>query len=119
MRKLDSKTRALIIRLLVEGNSIRATARIAFDVPARAFTPPPKVTSSVVHIRPSVMPDGIDPKRLSKITAAAFSQRRKMLRQSLKPLHADAAGWLAAHGIDPTRRAETLNIAEFLALARA
>ena len=54
----------------------RASARIAFDVPAKAFTPPPKVTSSIVHIRPTEMPEGVDPSRLSAITAAAFAQRR-------------------------------------------
>ena len=97
----------------------RATARIAFDVPARAFTPPPKVTSSVVHIKPREMPEGVDPTRLSAITAAAFAQRRKMLRQSLKPITADAAGWLETNDIAPTRRAETLSIEEFLRLARS
>ena len=97
----------------------RTKARIAFDVPAQAFTPPPKVTSSVVSIRPAPMPDGIEPARLSAITAAAFSQRRKMLRQSLKGFRADAGAFLEACGIDPTRRAETLSIDEFLKLAIA
>lgn len=96
----------------------RAQARIAFDVPPQAFTPPPKVTSSVVHIRPGPQPSGIDSARLEKITAAAFQQRRKMLRQSLKAL-GDSAGMLEAAGIDPTRRAETLSVDEFLALARS
>ena len=97
----------------------RTSARIAFDVPARAFTPPPKITSSVVHLRPAEMPKGIDPSRLSAITAAAFSQRRKMLRQSLKSFRPDAEQWLEANGIDPTRRAETLTVDDFLTLARA
>ena len=97
----------------------RAEARIAFDVPARAFTPPPKVTSSVAHIRPAAMPTGVDAQVLERITAAAFGQRRKMLRQSLKAAYPDALDLLARAGIEPTRRAETLAIDEFLALARA
>lgn len=96
----------------------RARAKIAFEVPPQAFTPPPKVTSAVVHIEPIDMPTGIDPARLSAITAAAFSQRRKMLRQSLKGCSAAPLDLLAQAGIDPTRRAETLSLAEFLALAR-
>lgn len=96
----------------------RSMARIAFDVPPQAFTPPPKVTSAVVHIQPSEMPSGVDPKRLSEITASAFSQRRKMLRQSLKGCSSDPQTLLDQAGIDPTRRAETLGIDEFLALAR-
>ena len=97
----------------------RATARIAFDVPAAAFTPPPKVTSSVVHIRPSEMPGGVDPKSLAALTEAAFGQRRKMLRQSLKGITGDPLGLLERAGIDQTRRPETLEIGEFLALCRA
>jgi 16S rRNA (adenine1518-N6/adenine1519-N6)-dimethyltransferase len=90
-----------------------------FDIPARAFTPPPKVTSSVVRIVPRPAPDGeADPKAMERTVAAAFNQRRKMLRQSLKPL-GDAEAILAGAGIDPTRRAETLAPAEFAALARA
>jgi 16S rRNA (adenine1518-N6/adenine1519-N6)-dimethyltransferase len=95
----------------------RATARIAFEVNRAAFVPPPKVTSAVVHMTPATMPAGVSPARLEAITAAAFGQRRKMLRQSLKPLPgAEAAMELC--GIDPTRRAETLEIGEFIALAR-
>ncbi len=97
----------------------RAEARIAFDVSPRAFTPPPKVTSAVVHIRPAAQPPGVLPKRLEAITAAAFSQRRKMLRQSLKAVVQDPAALLSAAGINPSRRAETLSIDEFLALTRA
>ena len=97
----------------------RSEACIAFDVSPRAFTPPPKVTSSVVRIRPADQPPGIVPAPLEAITAAAFGQRRKMLRQSLKALAADPGPLLNAAGIDPTRRAETLSLAEFLALARA
>ncbi len=97
----------------------RAEARIVFDVSPRAFTPPPKVTSAVIHVRPGDQPPGVAPARLEAITAAAFAQRRKMLRQSLKAVTADPLSMLAAAGIDPVRRAETLSIAEFVALARA
>jgi 16S rRNA (adenine1518-N6/adenine1519-N6)-dimethyltransferase len=95
----------------------RTEARIAFDVPPQAFTPPPKVTSSVVHLIPREAPIPCDSASLGRVTQAAFGQRRKMLRQSLKPL--GGAELLAAVGIDPTRRAETLTVAEFCALARA
>lgn len=96
----------------------RTTPQIRFDVPPQAFTPPPKVVSSVVHIRPGAMPEGIDPARLSALTAAAFGQRRKMLRQSLKAATPDPLALLERAGIDPTRRAETLTVDEFLDLAR-
>ena len=96
----------------------RATARIAFEVNRAAFVPPPKVTSAVVHILPATMPAGVSPARLEAITAAAFGQRRKMLRQSLKALPGGEAA-MEHCGIDPTRRAETLEIDEFVALARA
>ena len=95
----------------------RTEARIAFDVPPQAFTPPPKVTSSVVHIMPRPVPLPAEVRKLARVTEAAFGQRRKMLRQSLKSLGGEAL--LAAVGIDPTRRAETLEIAEFVALANA
>lgn len=90
-----------------------------FDIPGRAFTPPPKVTSSVVRITPRASPQGdADPKIMERVVATAFNQRRKMLRQALKPLgHAEAL--LAEAGVDPTRRAETLDPREFSALARA
>ncbi|MGD9914566.1 MAG: 16S rRNA (adenine(1518)-N(6)/adenine(1519)-N(6))-dimethyltransferase RsmA [Rhizobiaceae bacterium] len=93
----------------------RTHARIAFDVPPQAFTPPPKVTSSVVHLTPRAEPLAADIRKLERVTEAAFGQRRKMLRQSLKPLGGEAL--LAAAGIDPTRRAETLSVAEFVTLA--
>ncbi len=89
-----------------------------FDIPARAFMPPPKVTSSVVRITPRGAPELADPKTMERVVATAFNQRRKMLRQALKPL-GDAEVMLAKAGIDPTRRAETLSVAEFAALARA
>lgn len=95
----------------------RTDARIMFDVPPQAFTPPPKVTSSVVHLVPRAEPLPVSTRLLGRVTEAAFGQRRKMLRQSLKPLGGEAL--LAKVGIDPTRRAETLSIAEFVALAQA
>ena len=94
----------------------RTEARIAFDVPPQAFTPPPKVTSSVVHLTPRTEPIPVAAAALERVTQAAFGQRRKMLRQSLKSLGGEAL--LAKAGIDPTRRAETLSIAEFCELAR-
>lgn len=93
----------------------RTKARIAFDVPPQAFTPPPKVTSSVVHLVPREAPLPADVVKLGRVTEAAFGQRRKMLRQSLKSLGGETL--LAAVGIDATRRAETLDVAEFVALA--
>ena len=95
----------------------RATPSIAFAVNRAAFVPPPKVTSAVVHIVPGTMPEGVSPKRLEALTAAAFGQRRKMLRQSLKGLPG-ALEALTAAGIDPARRAETLSVEEFVQTAR-
>ena len=92
-------------------------SEILFDVPPQAFTPPPKVTSSVVSILPLAERLPCDLARLERVTHAAFGQRRKMLRQSVKPLGGEAL--LARVGIDPTRRAETLSVAEFCALAEA
>jgi 16S rRNA (adenine1518-N6/adenine1519-N6)-dimethyltransferase len=96
----------------------RCDARIAMKVHRSAFTPPPKVMSAVVHVTPSEAPDGVDVKTLSRVTAAAFGQRRKMLRQSLKAVPG-AVEALAALGIDESRRAETLSVENFVALARA
>ena len=93
----------------------RTEAQIAFDVPPQAFTPPPKVTSSVVHIVPRPNPIECAAARLERVTMAAFGQRRKMLRQSLKPLGGEAL--LARAGIDSARRAETLSVEEFCRLA--
>ncbi len=95
----------------------RSAARIAMPVHRSAFTPPPKVMSAVVHVVPTEAPEGVSLKTLERLTAAAFGQRRKMLRQSLKavPGAIDAA---EAIGIDPTRRAETVSVAEFVAMAR-
>lgn len=94
----------------------RTDARIAFDIPPQAFTPPPKVTSSVVHLVPRPHPIPCDGDALARVTQAAFGQRRKMLRQSLKPLGGEAL--LAKAEIEPTRRAETLSVEEFCRLAR-
>ncbi|WP_312361495.1 16S rRNA (adenine(1518)-N(6)/adenine(1519)-N(6))-dimethyltransferase RsmA [Ensifer sp.] len=93
----------------------RTNARMAFDVPPQAFTPPPKVTSSVVHLEPVANPIPCAVSSLEKVTHAAFGQRRKMLRQSLKPLGGEAL--LAKADIDPQRRAETLSVEEFCRLA--
>lgn len=95
----------------------RTNAKIAFDVPPQAFTPPPKITSSVVHLVPRETPLPCDATKLGRVTQAAFGQRRKMLRQSVKSLGGEAL--LESVGIDPTRRAETLSVAEFVALANA
>jgi 16S rRNA (adenine1518-N6/adenine1519-N6)-dimethyltransferase len=97
-----------------------AEARILFDVPARAFVPPPRVTSSVVAILPRAEP--LAPARrpaLERVTAAAFGQRRKMLRTSLKPLGLPVDPLLERARVAPTARAEELSVAEFCALARA
>jgi 16S rRNA (adenine1518-N6/adenine1519-N6)-dimethyltransferase len=93
--------------------------RRLFDVPARAFTPPPKVESSVVELLPRATPLApADRATLERVTAAAFGQRRKMLRGSLKAL-GDAEALLREAGIEPTRRAEEIPIEGFCALARA
>jgi 16S rRNA (adenine1518-N6/adenine1519-N6)-dimethyltransferase len=97
----------------------RAESRIAFDIDPGAFTPRPKVVSSVVNIVPRPDPLPADPDILEKVTAAAFGQRRKMLRQSLKTLGVDAGALLAAAGIDETKRAEEISVAGFVALAEA
>jgi 16S rRNA (adenine1518-N6/adenine1519-N6)-dimethyltransferase len=98
----------------------RCTVARRFDISPQAFTPPPKVVSTVVSLIPRAAPLApADPRALERVTAAAFGQRRKMLRQSLRSLGGDAAALLAGAGIDATRRAETLSIEEFAALARA
>jgi 16S rRNA (adenine1518-N6/adenine1519-N6)-dimethyltransferase len=101
----------------------RTQARLLFDVPPAAFTPPPKVTSSVVELIPRAAPEACDPRLLSAATLAAFGQRRKMLRQSLKPFAArlgiDLGALLDAAALHPTRRAEEIDVAGFCALARA
>jgi len=97
----------------------RAQARILFDVAASAFVPPPKVTSSVVSLTPLQAPLPCDRRALERTTEAAFGQRRKMLRQSLKSLGTDPLPLLASAGIDPTARAEDIPVEGFAALARA
>jgi 16S rRNA (adenine1518-N6/adenine1519-N6)-dimethyltransferase len=96
----------------------RARPRIAMKVHRSAFVPPPKVMSAVIHIVPAPMPPGVRAATLEALTGAAFGQRRKMLRQSLKGL-AGALDALETVGIDPTRRAETLSVEDFVAVARA
>jgi 16S rRNA (adenine1518-N6/adenine1519-N6)-dimethyltransferase len=96
----------------------RAETKILFDISPAAFVPQPQVTSSVVRLIPRQMPDPCDRRALEQVAAAAFNQRRKMLRQSLKSLPADPARLTAAAHIDPTRRAETVPISGFVAMAR-
>ena len=95
----------------------RTDARMLFDVPPEAFTPPPKVTSTVVELIPRAAPLPCALHALTRVTQAAFGQRRKMLRQSLKGLGVDALALLAAAGIEPTRRAEEIDVAGFVRLA--
>jgi 16S rRNA (adenine1518-N6/adenine1519-N6)-dimethyltransferase len=97
----------------------RTEAKILFDVSASAFVPPPKVTSSVVRLVPRATPLPCDRAALERVTEAAFGQRRKMLRQSLRNLGLDPRPLLAAAGIAETARAEDIPVAGFVALARA
>ena len=97
----------------------RCEARILFDVNASAFVPPPKVKSSLLHIAPRPEPLACNRKLLETVTLAAFGQRRKMLRQSLRSLGVDALVLLAQAGLDPTARAEDIPVSGFVALARA
>jgi 16S rRNA (adenine1518-N6/adenine1519-N6)-dimethyltransferase len=110
--------RAAYGRLAVLANW-RCATRILFDVPRQSFVPPPNVTSSVVELVPRAAPLPCDAGALSAITQAAFGQRRKMLRQSLRSLGVDPAPLLLAAGIAPTCRAEEIDIAGFVALAGA
>lgn len=96
----------------------RASPRIALPVHRSAFVPPPKVASAVVHIVPAEAPEGVSLPVLERLTAAAFGQRRKMLRQSLKGVE-HALDALATLGIAAERRAETVSVDEWVALARA
>ena len=97
----------------------RTDAKILFDVNPSAFVPPPKVTSSNVQLIPKASPLACDRRILERVTGAAFGQRRKMLRQSLKSLGADPLVLLAKANIEPTRRAEEIPVAGFVALANA
>ena len=96
----------------------RSAAKIAMPVHRSAFTPPPKIMSAIVHFTPAAQPEGASMATLEKLTAAAFGQRRKMLRQSLKGVNG-ALEALAAAGIEADRRPETVAIGEWTALARA
>ena len=96
----------------------RSRARIAMSVNRSAFVPPPKVTSAVVHIVPAGEPEGVSPKVMERLTEAAFGQRRKMLRSSLRPV-AGALEAAESLGIDLQRRAETLAVEEWVKLAGA
>ncbi len=97
----------------------RCETQILFDVNASALVPPPKVTSSVVRLVPRRLPLPCDRQWLERATQAAFGQRRKMLRQSLRSLGTDVAALLAAAALDPTARAEDLSVSDYVALARA
>lgn len=96
----------------------RSEAKLAMKVHRSAFVPPPKVMSAVVHLTPKEAPEGVRMATLERLTGAAFGQRRKMLRRSLQSLPG-AIEALETLGIDTARRAETLSVAEFAAIARA
>jgi 16S rRNA (adenine1518-N6/adenine1519-N6)-dimethyltransferase len=96
----------------------RTQAKILFDIAPSAFVPPPKVTSSVVQFLPRDNPLPCDRRALERVTEAAFGQRRKMLRQSLKQLVPDPIPLLERAGLDPTARAEDIGVEGFAALAR-
>jgi 16S rRNA (adenine1518-N6/adenine1519-N6)-dimethyltransferase len=95
----------------------RARAKLAMKVHRSAFTPPPKVMSAIIYVEPAEAPEGVSANSLEKLTAAAFGQRRKMLRQSLKGVP-EALDAMETLGIDDKRRAETLSVSEFVALGR-
>ena len=97
----------------------RSEARVVFDVSPRAFVPAPKVTSALVHLKPRQQPRACDLHSLERVTAAAFGQRRKMLRQSLRTLAPDAARLLEEAGLDGAVRAQDIDIAGFVRLANA
>jgi len=96
----------------------RSSAVIALNVHRSAFVPPPKVMSAIVHVIPGEQPEGVSIGMIEALTAAAFGQRRKMLRQSLKAVPG-AVEMLATVGIADDRRAETVTVDEFVALGRA
>jgi 16S rRNA (adenine1518-N6/adenine1519-N6)-dimethyltransferase len=97
----------------------RAAAKILFDIHRAAFVPPPKVTSSLVEIVPRAKPLPCDRRVLERVTEAAFGQRRKMIRQSLKSLGVDPLPLLAAAGLDETARAEQISVESFVKLANS
>jgi 16S rRNA (adenine1518-N6/adenine1519-N6)-dimethyltransferase len=96
----------------------RTKTKILFDISPAAFVPQPKVTSSLVRLVPRGAPEPCDRRALEQVAAAAFGQRRKMLRQSLKSLSVDPARLAAAAHVDATRRAETIPVSGFVAMAR-
>src|SRR5438445_7869313 len=96
----------------------RAETKILFDISPAAFVPQPKVTSSLVRLVPRDAPEACERRALEMVAAAAFGQRRKMLRQSLKSLSVDPARLTAAASVDATRRAETIPVSDFVAMAR-
>jgi len=96
----------------------RTETRILFDISPAAFVPQPKVTSSLIRLVPRGAPEACDRRALEQVAAAAFGQRRKMLRQSLKSLAVDPARLAATAHVDPTRRAETIPVSGFVAMAR-
>ncbi|CAN7226386.1 16S rRNA (adenine(1518)-N(6)/adenine(1519)-N(6))-dimethyltransferaseRsmA [Bosea sp. LjRoot90] len=110
--------RAAYGRLAVLANW-RCETKILFDVPKTAFVPQPKITSSIVQLVPRQHPEPCDRRRLERVTLAAFGQRRKMLRQSLKAVLADPAAMIEAAGLSPTMRAEEVSVSGFVALANA
>ncbi len=110
--------RAAYGRLAVLANW-RCETKILFDVPKTAFVPQPKITSSIVQLMPRQRPDPCDRRLLERVTLAAFGQRRKMLRQSLKAVLAEPAAMIEAAGLSPTMRAEEVPVSGFVALANA
>jgi 16S rRNA (adenine1518-N6/adenine1519-N6)-dimethyltransferase len=113
------RQRAAYGRLAVLSNW-RCVTRILFDVAPAAFTPPPEVTSAVVELVPRAEPLACDVGHLAEVSLAAFGQRRKMLRRALKPLYGgEPTSVLLAEGISPTARAEEIDVAGFVGLARA
>lgn len=110
--------RAAYGRLAVLANW-RCETKILFDVPKTAFVPQPKITSSIVHLIPRQSPEPCDRRLLERVTLAAFGQRRKMLRQSLKAVLADPTAMIEAAGLSPTMRAEEVSVSGFVALANA
>src|ERR1700737_992593 len=96
----------------------RAETKLLFDISPAAFVPPPQVTSSLGRLIPRQAPEACERRALEQVSAAAFGQRRKMLRQSLKSLPADPARLAAAAQVDVTRRAETIPVSGFVAMAR-
>ena len=97
----------------------RCETKILFDIAPSAFVPPPKVTSSVVRVRPRITPLPCDRRMLERVTESAFGQRRKMLRQSLRSVAPDPIPALESAGIAPTARAEEIPVEGFVALANA